>query len=433
MIKSSHFGQSLFGDTANCPLVVTGSYNEGQKNDYWKYYSLSKELIKEGRYYNDLKSGEWKYYFENYGDEKSKPFTNSGKLFLIENYENGKKSGKEIRYATFELQEIPCDTTGNTNINPLDTCHKMAYQKIFETAYYKNGELHGPYEQKDSIGIIIFKGNYIYGKKDGVWLESYVSTDFEDKNYYTFLRGNYVNGLETGIWEEYVIEDFIYTKYNYAYGKLNGKTTNYNSSKKPREDKYFSDGELKSLSIYDSLGLFIIRTYEILYESYYDIKCRKIEFNQDGKVSQEYMIRKKHGEVINHNFFELMFILNTGKYSDGSTGYPDGEFKLYDKSDKILVEGHVYKNNKIGKWEVYYYDINIYTEQDFKDNEGGPERYFVIDTRQAFSGKFIRKYDNDKIKCEFKISEGLRDGKSKYYDETGKVMKTEKYEKGILQ
>jgi len=423
----------LHGDTTNCPLVATGSYNEGQKSGYWKYYSWSKGLIKEGRYYNDLESGEWKYYFENYVDEKSKPLPYLGKLFLIENYEDGKKSGKETRYAFLERKEVPCDTTGNSNVNPLDTCHKIEYQKIFQTSYFKNGELYGPFEQKDSLGITIFKGNFIYGKKDGVWLESYVSTDIEDKKYYTFLRGNYSNGLESGIWEEYVKEDFIYTKYNYANGKLNGKTTNYNSSKKPREEKYFAEGKLKSLNIYDSLGLSIIRSYEILYESDYDIKCRKTEFNQEGKVSQEYMLRKKDGEPINHNFFEFMFRLNTGKYSDGSNGYPDGEFKLYDKSDKILVEGSVYKKNKIGKWKIYYYDVNIYTEQDFKDNTGSTENYFLVSSSKPFSGKFIQKYNNGETKYEFKISEGLRDGKSKYYDENGKVVKTEKYEKGILE
>ena len=423
----------LHGDTTNCPLVARGSYNEGQKNGYWKYYSLSKELIKEGRYYNDLESGEWKYYFDKYIDEKSKQLPYSGKLFLIKNYESGKKSGKETRYAFLERKEVPCDTTNNRNVNPLDTCHTMVYQKVFQTAYYKNDDLYGPFEQKDSAGVVTDKGNFINGKRDGLWLESYVSTDTEDKPYYTFLRGNYTGGLETGIWEEYFKEDFIYTKYNYANGKLNGKTTNYNGSKKPREEKYFADGKLKSLSIYDSLGLSIIRSYEILYESDYDIKCRKTEFSQDGKISQEYILRKKDGESINHNFFEFMFILNTGKYSDGSNGYPDGEFKLYDKSNKILVEGSVYKKNKIGKWKIYYYDINTYTEQDFKDNIGGTENYFVILSGQPFSGKFKQKYGNGKLKYEFKISEGLRDGKSKYYDENGKVFKSEKYEKGILQ
>jgi len=61
------------------------------------------------------------------------------------------------------------------------------------------------------------------------------------------------------------------------------------------------------------------------------------------------------------------------------------------------------------------------------------EKYLNINNGQLFSGKFIQSFNNGKTKYEFKISEGLRDGKSKYYDENGKVTKTEKYDKGILE
>lgn len=423
----------LHGDTTNAPLVTTGKYSEGLKNGNWKFYSLGRLLIKEGRYYNDLETGEWKYYFDNYVDERSKPLPYSGKLFLIENYEDGKKSGRETRYASLTRKEVPCDTTNNSNVNPLDTCHQMVYQKIFQTAYFKSDKLHGPFEEKDSIGIVVGKGNFINGKRDGIWLESYVSKDSQDKNYYTFLRGNYINGVETGVWDEFVKEDFIYAKYNYVNGKLNGKTVEYNPNNKPREEKYFDEGKLKILKIYDSLGISIIRSYEILNESDYDIRCCKTEFNSDGKISQVYLLRKNDGETINHNFFEFMFILKTGKYSNGSNGYPDGEFKMYDRSDKILIQGTAYKKTKIGKWKFYYYDVNIYTEQEYNNDIGGAEKYFSINTNQQFSGKFVQKFDNGKLKYEFKISDGLRDGKSKYFDENGKVVNTQKYDKGVLQ
>ncbi len=423
----------LQGDTTNCPLIATGSYYEGQKNGYWKFYSLYKGLIKEGRYYNNLESGEWKYYFENYVDDKNKPLTYSGKLFLIENYENGKKSGKTTRYASLERKEVPCDTAGNSNVNPLDTCHQMVYQKLFQTAYYKNDELYGPFEEKDSTGVTISKGNFIFGKRDGIWFESYVSKDIEDKSYYTFLRGNYSAGLETGVWDEFVNEDFIYTKYSYSKGKLNGKTTNYNRFKKPREEKYFEYGNFKKLDIYDSLGVNIVRSYEIINETDYNIKCRKTEFYDNGKASQIYTLTKSEAEPINYNFFELIFLISTGGKSDGSSGYADGALIIYDNEDKVLIEGVIYKKDKIGIWKYNYYDINIYTEQVFNNNIGDVEKYFVSTSGQLFSGKFIQNYDNRKVKYEFKISEGLRDGKSKYYDENGKVIKTEKYEKGILQ
>lgn len=423
----------LHGDTTNCPLMVSGSYNEGKRNGHWKYYSMARGLIKEGRYFNDLESGEWKYYFDNYVDEKNKPLPYSGKLFLIENYESGKKNGKETRYATLERKKAPCANSENGNSNPVDTCHQLLYQKIFQTAHYRNDELYGPFEHKDSSGITTFKGNFIHGKKDGIWLESYVSKDINDKNYYTFLRGNYTNELASGIWEEFSEEGFVYTKYLYSHGKLNGKTISYNNNNKPREEKIFSDGKLKLLNVYDSIGSSIISSYEIIYESNYDIKCRRTVFIPDGKVSQEYLLIKEDGKEIDHNFFQLVFYLSTEENSDFSSGYPDGEFKLYDKNNKIFVEGNVHKKDKIGRWKTYYYDSNIYSEQEFTGNDGGEIKYLVIGTSQPFSGKFIQKYDTGKIKYEFKISEGLREGKSKYYDENGKVTKIEKYEKGIIQ
>ena len=423
----------LHGDTTNCPLVAVGSYSEGLKNSYWKFYSWSKGLIKEGRYYNDLETGEWKYYFENYVDEKGKVLPYSGKLFLIKNYEDGKKSGKETRYAFLESKEVPCDTTNNRNVNPLDTCHKMVYQKVFQTAYYKHDDLYGPFEQKDSVGVLTNKGNFINGKRDGLWFESYISKDFEGNNYYTFLRGYYSNGLETGSWDEFVKEDFIYTKYTYDNGRLNGKTTNYNRYKKPREEKYFENGRLQKLDVYDSLGVQIIRSYEIFDESSYSLKCRKTEFYNDGKASQVYTLKKENSEKINHNFFEFIFNISTGKKSDGNSGYADGEFKLYDNTGNILIEGTVFKKEKMGTWKYYYYDENVFSEQEFKNDIGGTEKYIVLKSGQPFSGKFIQKFDNGKLKYEFKISDGLRDGKSKYFDETGKVVNSEKYDKGILK
>lgn len=422
----------LHGDTTNCPLIVTGSFNEGKRNGYWKYYSLSKGLIKEGEYYDDLETGEWKYYFENYIDEKSKPLPYSGKLFLIENYENGQKNGKETRFAFLERKEVSCDTTGNDSINPLDTCHKKIFQKIYQTAYFKNDVLHGPFEQKDSSGITIFKGNFINGKKDGIWLESYVSADLEDKNYYTFLRGNYTNGFESGMWDEFVTDDFIYTKYNYTNGKLHGKTTHYSNQYKPREEKYFENGKLKTLITYDSLGA-MNRKYEILTETNYDLTCRKTDFDKSGKVSQVYWMTKDEG-ILNHYVFEHLFLIKTGgKLSDSTSGYPNGEFIIYDANDKILVEGYYYKTEKTGKWRTYYYDASVYTEQEFTQNIGGKEYYYSIASEQPFSGKFIQNYYNGKPKYKFKISNGLRNGKSIYYDESGEKSKTEKYEKGILK
>lgn len=427
----------LHGDTTNCALVATGSYNEGQKNGYWKYYSWSKGLIKEGRYYNDLESGEWKYYFENYVDEKGKQLSYSGKLFLIENYADGKKSGKEMRYAYLKRKEVPCDTTGNRNVNPLDTCHKMVYQKVFQTSYYKNGDLYGPIEYKDSAGVLRYKGNFVNGEKDGFWIESYTGdalTNFD--NFYSYKKGNYSLGKRIGQWtlqwNGYTEENKVQTTYNYKNGLLDGKIISLHDNGKSASIALLENGNMKSVQVYDSLGVNIIRSYELTSETSYDLKCIKTEVEDDGsKVSQEYWIKKNRSYPVDPEYFELFFAFRTGRKSDGTTGFPDGQFKLYNSNNKIITEGFYSKETKTGKWK-FYYDSNVFTEQDFSNNVGSIEKYFVLATAQPFSGKFIQKFANGKIKYEYKISDGLRDGKSKYYDENGNVIKTEKYKKGIL-
>jgi len=89
--------------------------------------------------------------------------------------------------------------------------------------------------------------------------------------------------------------------------------------------------------------------------------------------------------------------------------------------------------NKIGVWKSYYYDINVFTEQTYNNNTCAEEKYLILTTGKLFSGKFIQNFENGELKYEFKISSGLRNGKSKYYNESGKLIKTEKYKRGRLQ
>lgn len=429
---TSYSLDALHGDTTKCQLIINGRYLEGQRSGVWKFYSMSKGLIKEGQYQQGLESGEWKQYFDNYVNDNGKPQPYSGKLRLIENYEHGIKNGKETIWGILEKRTIKCPKKVTDNFSPMDTCFKMVYQRFFQTSYYKNGALNGSFERKDSNDLIISKGNYINGKKDGLWLESRLSLDSALNNYYTFLRGKYADGMETGVWEEFIKEDFINVTNTYLNGKLNGKTTNYNNYKKPKEEKYFEDGKLKTFNIYDSLGANILRSYEILAESDYEFKCRKTTFNQAGRIVQEYTLRKNNGKAINLNYFEFVFNLYTGIYSDGTLGHASGEYKMYDKNNRILVEGQMHKNMKIGLWKNYYYDNNIYSEQAFKDNVGGVEKFLLLNSSRPFNGKFVQNYENGKPKYKFLIFKGLREGKSKYYSEMGNLIKTENYKNGIL-
>lgn len=425
----------LTGDTATSVLTTSGYYANGKKSGNWKYYSLTKVLRKEGNYRDNNKIGQWKYYYDKILIDGSKnqyePY--SCKLYLIENYENDELNGQSIQYSSLRRTPILCDTSKIKDVAPSDTCYKMEYDKSSQTANFQNGKLNGLFEHKDSLGLLRFKGNFINDQKDGFWIESYTSDGFLNLDgFYMYKKGNYELGNRVGKWTMqwggYSDNDRIETEYNYKDGKLNGNTIEFNKKGKPATIYKLEMGNLKSVDVYDSLGISIIRQYIITNETDTFYKCLAMNKDQDGrKIYQEYLVKKKSPDPLSPEFFELFFKLNTGKNSDN--GYADGQYKVFDSSDQILIDGFYFKEDKKNTWKLYYYDSNVLKEQNF---ELGYEKYYEIKSGKLFSGNFIQKFDNMKPKYEFKISKGLRNGKSIYYGEDGKVLKIENYKNGVL-
>jgi len=421
------------GDTSGSILRTVGNYLNGQKSGNWKYYSLSNVLIAEGQYYNDEMTGEWKYYFDLIKKEgesnKFEPY--SKQLYLVENYQKGKLNGKIVQYANIVKVVIPCDNSISNN-NSLDTCFAMKYEKLYEIGYYKDNVLNGPCEIKDSVGNVILQGAFDNGQKNGPWLEKYDQVKSDSSHYYLCQRGNYFDGKRTGIWDEYLNDSLVNIKYSYKNGMLDGTTVEFNGQNKPRTERLFENGKLTEVKCYDSLGSSVQEKFEILSESPNDLKCRLTRYDKNGSTSQVYWMKKDEQEL-NYNSFEFELIVKiSDKLSDGSSGYADGEFKSFDANNQLLVEGSSFKNSKIGLWKYYYRDIGIVINQEYTNNTPGVEKFFTISRGQPYSGRFIQRYGNGQLHYEFKISNGLRDGKSKYYDESGKLVKTEKYDKGII-
>lgn len=413
------------GDTTNCPLITNGNYINGLKEGSWKFYSWTRDLIKEGKYYNDREVGEWKYYFDNYTDDKGKKLPYSGKLYLIENYENGLKNGKEIRYAFLEKIEVPCDTVGNTNLNPLDTCHQMQYIKVNQTAFYKNNNLHGPCEGTDSLGVLEFKGNFIQGKKDGLWVQQKYILDFLYHE-----KGYYVNGNKNGKWITYYKEGKNIEEENYENGIIDGKCIEYFSNNV--YEAFYEKGSLKKIMVYDSTKNNIMWSYEFLSETSDDFKCIYTYYGSNKKIQKGYNVKKYSSNPLSHVFFDAYYGLKF--IGDSEESYTDGILKVYDDKNRLSVEGYQYKGVKNGEWKFYYYESNVYSVVQYKgEGQVYSEKYYKLNTNELFTGKFIDKYANGQKMVEIKISDGLRNGKSKYFDEKGELTSTENYDKGILK
>jgi len=430
------FTRSLFGgvirtDISKLTLTSEGSYYEGRESGYWKNYDLTGTLISEGRYSIGQETGEWKHYYTNWINDKGESEPYSKQLFLVQNYSNGKLDGKSTRYSYLNEEEYPCSEI-DENKNPLDTCKRYVYQKVLETTFYKNDKRNGPFELRDSLNEIIAKGNFSEDLKDGEWLHRYSDKDINDETYFIYQNGNYSKDKREGKWVQYYTEGKIAETFNYRNGDLHGEYIAWNNQNKPREEKQFNYGKLTELITYDSLGINPQNKYEIYDEKHNSYKCRKIEYyNDNTSASQEYWVKKE--EEINHHFFELTFALSIGKYSDGTTGYRDGEFKLFNTNNQPIVTGKYYKEERIGLWTFYFYNQNVKIESNFSQDKRTDEKYFTING-DLFSGEFIYNDEENGIIEERKIKEGLRNGKTIYIDsKTKKTIKKESYKNGELK
>ena len=103
------------------------------------------------------------------------------------------------------------------------------------------------------------------------------------------------------------------------------------------------------------------------------------------------------------------------------------------KSGSVELSGN-YKNNIIdGAWE-YYYNTSIIWRIEYKDGIQVKETFVEkINGNPVKKGEYLLWYGPERPRLEFSIREGVRHGKSIWYERNGEVDKEEKYKEGVLQ
>lgn len=382
-------------------LIEQVTYLNDKKTGYWKVFDLSGKVAAEGRYENDKRTGEWRYYHYSQLNIKSQLLPCANQLYLIENYSNGELNGKSIRYSYIQDVKIPC-----INSNKNDTCYDSRCFDIYETSYFLNNKLEGPYELRDSKNCIVSKGDYRNGLKTGEWIQRYTSTDINDSIYYYYEKGVFTNGLRDGKWCSFYKENKITRTYTYKNGKLNGEYTIWNKYNKPKEKRVFANGELKELTIYDSIGNNKLREYEILEISDKGIRCKKIEWFNTQYSIQEYYF-KLDGEL-KIEMFDLLFSLNQRNFSTPNEIYKDGEFILF-QSNVPVIKGKYCKNKKCDEWRYDYPLIHVYCIKSFNQDNLLNERYYDSESQELYSGKI--ELEEDGVVQTIKIKKGLKQDK----------------------
>lgn len=396
--KKSIIGGVINTNIPDLTLIGEGQYSTGKKSGYWKKYTMSGSLSADGNYIEDLEDGEWNYYYPNYVKENGEPEPFAKKLVLKQTYLNGKLNGKAQRFYYKEEIKYPCDEVDDSGVK-IDSCSKFKIHKIYETSYYKDDELNGIYELRDSINQTITKGQHSSDLKEGKWI--------------TYRQGNKIK-----------------KESNYKNDKLEGEEVEYNDSYKPLKIKQFEFGRIKQAVINDSLGINRKLKFDIIERTNDYLKVKKTEYTDNHILSRVYWLKN---DTENDDDFELDFLLKTSKEFGNDLGYTDGELLINTLNNEPIVTGTLFKENKVGKWTYYYYDQNVKIENKYIDNAVVDELYLKLDDT-LFSGEFEYVDTEKNIKEERKIKDGLRNGKTEYIDtKTNKTVNKETYKEGKLK
>ena len=363
----------------NWEIETITTYVSGVKQGKYKSLFLGGETEWEGMYVNNKKVGEWRYYGWD------------GDLCMTVTYDNGLLNGK---------------------------IHTICKGITFGLKFNKDvGTYH------------TFTGNFLNGRKNGVW-QFFRAKKRKDTNAFISSNGVYSNNIRQGTWY------FINKKENLIIYKIyneNGRLIEFlsynllpNREKGKRSGKYklyHKNGELKIIAEYLEGKLIGV------YKSYHE----NGQLNQkgkhlDGEITGEWKTYTENGtlhEISNYlnakltgifiSYHENGELKITGEYLEGDT---TGEWKSYYESGKLKSLENYSNGKRFGAYKSYY-------ENGTLEQEGA-----YLDVTATGEWKFY--HNNGKLSDIGNYSNGNRTGKWKAYYKNGELKDIGYYLEGRL-
>jgi antitoxin component YwqK of YwqJK toxin-antitoxin module len=147
---------TFFDNTRAKNSIATREFRPKTNEAYTIFYDQGKNKVSEGKVVNKLFEGRWTYYHKA-----------SKTIMTIENYTNGKLEG--LRSVFYPNGKIAEEINYKNNLKE-GICKRYTENGIIiEESAYKNNNYNGLAVFKDSDGNLISKGNFVDGKKAGVW------------------------------------------------------------------------------------------------------------------------------------------------------------------------------------------------------------------------------------------------------------------------
>ncbi|HIB77660.1 MAG TPA: hypothetical protein EYO58_08640 [Flavobacteriales bacterium] len=314
------------------------------------------------------------------------------------------------------------------------------------------------------------------GEKDGVWVRVYGEGESKGELYYT---GTFNHGTPEGIFLYFYESGKLMSKIEHPFHDSSANTLDQTSAIHYREN-----------SSVQASGFYISTEGEenpVREGSwgFYDegSKQRKMETYAAGKLDGPYWIKTAKGQLVEKGEY-ASGVLNGVKatYYDNEVvrqqmnylnGELEGEFKVNHSTGYPKIEGSYFEGHETGAWKTYsdkgiieliiHYEfgkrvkeirMNGTFEETFPDGRSqseytyrnkmkdGPFRvwydlgeYVIEGFTDAETGEQLQRQvlKGTQVSSEGEYVEGKLDGPVYYYDEKGKLVKTENYRAGELQ
>lgn len=145
-----------YDDTKSADIIATRDFNPTDNSAFTVFYNQNKFKVSEGKVVNKAFEGEWIYYHFNSTVIMTKEFYTKGKLY-------------GLRTVYFPDGKIAEETNYSDGLK--NGSSKIYSDKgyLLEETFYQKGQYNGPAVFRDTKGDIASKGNFVLGKKEGVW------------------------------------------------------------------------------------------------------------------------------------------------------------------------------------------------------------------------------------------------------------------------
>ena len=412
-------------DTLAMPslLILEQNYHNDKLEGFAKEYDFTGVKIAEGIYTDSLKTGTWKYYYETMSNGDGTDAEGSGALYRISNYNNGELEGTSETFSASENVKINCpENSGEDD----DECFKREIIYFYLISNYKKGELEGVYEMKKSNGVLLAKGNYENGMREGKWTH-YSTSKFSDLEGVgqSYETGNYKKDEKDGLWERFDENNMLLETYFYKSNKIDGKHISYKNGQ-PILHKYFTAGEFDKFEVLENGR--IHKSVQLVSENTHQYQIQELLFSANGTELITMTINKEGGFVIEGRNFPAVYrnLLPELKIKNGL-------YELIFKEKQILSTGAYEDNLKDGIWKDFYFDQNVQITTVWERGVIESASYWDLKKLEDFSGEFIYLNVQNNTTEERKVKNGKRNGTTRYKDHNDKTIKKESYKEGFIK